>query len=550
MSARIITRTIAPVSLLALASLALAPASATGSGTWAQKGSTLVGSAANDLFGVALSIDADGDTIAIGASDNDDTFSNAGQVRVLGFADGAWSALGSAIDGAASEDYFGSALSLSDDGTRVAVGAPFYGAGDTGRVRVFESSGGSWTLMGSAIDGEDAGERAGGSVAISGDGSTVVIGAAFNDDAGTDRGEVRVYRWNSGTTTWDRRGSLDIAGERDQDRLGYSVAINENGTIIAAGARDNDGAAGSSSNAGHARAYYFNTGTNQWAQRGGDIDAEAAGDRLGTAVSLDSAGDVLAIGAPNNDIGATATDAGHTVVYAWDADSTDWVQRGTDIDGAAGDDSGTSVSVSADGTSVLVGSPGNNSDAGSANLYAWDGAAWTVSAPTRVGTAGDAAGTAVSLSSDGNTVVVGLPENDTTASNAGAVVVFGYTLTVTESAVAGTPGIYLHVAGPVGRSAQGSPVYFGSDRVAHTSTYMLSITSPTGVVTRVLASGTVDARGNLEAMVRLPHLAPGQYDVVMSGKHLGGHGLWLSARLRVDDSGRIAELGDNRPAMN
>ncbi len=76
--------------------------------------------------------------------------------------------------------------------------------------------------MGATLVGEDAGERAGSSVAISGDGTTVVIGSPFNDDGGTDRGEVRVYTWNSGTSTWDRTGTADLQGEADQDRLGYS----------------------------------------------------------------------------------------------------------------------------------------------------------------------------------------------------------------------------------------------------------------------------------------------------------------------------------------
>mgnify|MGYP001039974596 FL=1 len=544
------SRRVFPTTLaLSVALVLLLPAGAGAEGTWSQRGSTLLGTAAEDRFGHAVSLDTDGDTVAIGAPDNNGGGSDAGHVQILRLSAGSWSPLGSTLEGAAAEDYFGTAVSLSNDGTRVAVGAPFSGASDNGHVRVFEYSGGTWGLMGAAIDGEDAGEQAGSSVALSGDGSTVVIGSPFNDDAGTDRGAVRVYRWNSGTTTWDRRGTVDLAGVRNSDRLGYSVAIDETGDMIAAGAREYDGPADDASRAGLVRVYRFDTGTSQWVQRGGDLVGEAAGDRLGASVSLDSAGDVVAIGAPKNTIGGSATDAGHTQVYAFDTGSSAWVQRGNDIDGVAGDDSGTAVSISSDGTSVLVGSPGNNGDAGSANLYAWDGTAWAVSAPTRVGSADDEAGSAVSLSGDGNTVSVGLPENDTTAANAGAVVVFGYTLTITESAMAGTPGIYLHVAGPVGRTAAGSPVYYGSDRVAHTSTYLLSITSPTGVVQRVLASGTVDARGNLEAMMRLPELAPGIYDVVMTGQHLGGHGLSLSARITVDDHGRIATLGDNRPAV-
>lgn len=547
MSVGPVRRPLVPAAILAVMSLLLVPTTANAEGTWAQKGTTLVGSAAGDVFGASLDTDADGDTLAIGASDNDDSFTDAGQVQVFRFSEGSWSVLGSAVNGVATEDYFGTSVSLSDDGTRVAIGAPFHGAGNTGQVRVFEYSGGSWTLMGSAIDGEDSGERFGNAVAISGDGSTVVMAAPYNDDAGTDRGEVRVYRWDSGTSSWERRGTTDLAGEANQDRLGYSVDISRDGSIIAAGARDNDG---TGSNAGHVRVYSFNTGTSQWDQRGSDIDGEAAGDRAGSSVSLDATGDVLALGAPQNDNGGTDTDAGHTVVYAWDSGTSDWVQRGSDIDGAAGDDSGTSVSLNAAGTSVLVGSPGNNSDAGSANLYAWDGTAWATSAPTRFGTAGDRAGNAVSLSGDGNTVSVGLPENDAGGSNAGAVVVFGYTLSVSEAvSVAGTPGIYLHVAGPVGRAAEGSPVYYGSDRVAHASTYLLSIRSDSGATQHILGSGTVDARGNLEAMVRLPALSPGRYDVVLTGQHLGGHGLSLSSAIVVTPQGQIGSVGANIPSI-
>jgi hypothetical protein len=549
MPAQRFRRTPAPVSLLAALSLLLVPASASAAGTWGQRGETILGAAAGDVFGTALDIDADGDTVVVGAPDNDDGGSDAGHVQILRFTAGSWVRLGAILEGAAAGDYFGSAVSLSNDGNRVAVGAPYNGAGLEGQVQVFEYSAGSWTQLGADIE-EVSDGNGGWAVALSGDGATLVMGSPFNDDAGTDRGEVRVYRWNSGTTTWDRRGGIDLAGERNQDRFGYSVAIDNTGDMIAVGARDYDGPANDASASGHVRVYEFDTGTSQWVKRGGDIDGEAAGDRLGTTVSLDSTGDVVAIGAPKNDVGGTATDAGHTVVYAWDSATSDWVQRGSDIDGAAGDDSGTSVSLSANGNSVLVGSPGSNSDAGSANLYAWDGTVWSTSGPSPSGAAGDRAGAAVALSADGNGLAVGLPRNDATASNAGAVVVFGYTLSVSDGvSVSGTPGIYLHVAGPVGRSAEGSPVYYGSDRVAHTSTYLLSIRSATGVTQHVLASGTVDVRGNLEAMVRLPALAPGRYDVVLTGQHLGGHGLSLSAEIRVNDQGRIGSLGANIPSI-
>ncbi|MDC0991931.1 hypothetical protein OAR17_03035 [Pontimonas sp.] len=65
----------------------------------------------------------------------------------------------------------------------------------------------------------------------------------------------------------------------------------------------------------------------------------------------------------------------------------------------------------------------------------------------------------------------------------------------------------------------------------------------------MLASGTVDVCGNLEAMVRLPALEPGRHDVVLTGQHLGGHGLSLSAEIRVDDQRRIRSLGANIPSI-
>ena len=97
---------------------------------------------------------------------------------------------------------------------------------------------------------------------------------------------------------------------------------------------------------------------------------------MGTAISLDSTGLVLAVGAPEND--GSFTDAGHTRVYDWDG--SDWVQRGLDIDGEDSyDKSGFAVGLSADGDVVVIGSPNSNStgvDAGMVRVYFWTGANW------------------------------------------------------------------------------------------------------------------------------------------------------------------------------
>ena len=103
--------------------------------------------------------------------------------------------IGADIDGEAAWDRSGSSVSLSSDGSRVAIGAHRNdGAGsDSGHVRIYELSGGSWTQLGADIDGEAAGDGSGRSVSLSSDGSRVAIGAIMNDGAGTDAGHVRIY---------------------------------------------------------------------------------------------------------------------------------------------------------------------------------------------------------------------------------------------------------------------------------------------------------------------------------------------------------------------
>ena len=87
-------------------------------------------------------------------------------------------------------------------------------------------------------------------------------------------------------------------------------------------------------------------------QVGSDIDGEAAGDNSGWSVSMNSAGDRVAIGAHLND--GTGTNAGHVRVYEYSNSS--WTQLGSDIDGeAAGDCSGNSVSMNSAGDRVAIG---------------------------------------------------------------------------------------------------------------------------------------------------------------------------------------------------
>jgi LPXTG-motif cell wall-anchored protein len=310
---------------------------------------------------VALS--ADGDTVAIGAIFNAGTGVNAGHVRVYRWDGSAWAQRGADIDGEAADDFSGWSVALSADGDTVAIGALRNDgtASDAGHVRVYRWDGNAWAQRGIDIDGEAAGDLSGYSVALSADGDTVAIGAFGNDGTGSSAGHVRIYRWTG--SAWAQRGS-DIDGEAADDSSGYAVALSDDGNTAAVGARHNDG---TGVNAGHVRVYRWDGSA--WAQRGADIDGEAAGDFSGWSVALSADGDTVAIGARGND--GAADNAGHVRIYRWTGSA--WAQRGADIDGeAANDQSGWSVALSTDGDTVAIGAPNNagtGNNAGHVRVY-------------------------------------------------------------------------------------------------------------------------------------------------------------------------------------
>ena len=151
---------LALVSVTALIAIAtVAPAWAVAG--WTQEGSDINGEAAGDSSGHSVSLSSDGSRVAIGAWGNDNGGSDAGQVRVYDLTEGEWVQIGSDINGEAAGDYSGYSVSLSSDGSRVAIGAlgNDNGGNDAGQVRVFsysDSGGGNAPEDLAATGGDDA----------------------------------------------------------------------------------------------------------------------------------------------------------------------------------------------------------------------------------------------------------------------------------------------------------------------------------------------------------------------------------------------------------
>ena len=159
-----------------------------------------------------------------------------------------------------------------------------------------------WEQVGQDIPGAGY-SNSGRSVSLSSDGLVVAVGAP---SANAARGLTQVYMWNG--LLWTQMG-LDIVGEVSGDQSGYVVSLSGDGQVLAIGACLNDG---NGSLAGHTRVYKWVDSLKDWKKMGQDIDGEA-GDYSGWSVSLSSDGQVVAIGAPNND--DAADNAGHVRVY-------------------------------------------------------------------------------------------------------------------------------------------------------------------------------------------------------------------------------------------
>ena len=404
------------------------------------------GEDAGSTGGYSVSMNSAGDIVAIGAKYNDGENGDiSGHVRVYKNSNGSWEQLGIDIDGESSDDRSGQSVSINSAGNIVAIGAinnDGENGGNSGHTRVWKYKDGTWQKLGQDIDGETAGDYSGYSVSINSAGTIVAIGSKHNDVA---TGHVRVYQYkddpgNPGTKKWDQLG-IDIDGESEDDQSGFSVSMNSAGDIVAIGAKFNTSDDGKN-NSGHVRVHQYINGA--WIQVGDDIDGESASDSSGK-VSMNSTGDIIAIGAKNNDIG---DNSGHvrvwkSIIDPVDSDKKKWIQVGDDIDGEfAGDNSGV-VSMNSTGDIVAIGA-GNNSDNGdkSGHVRIWKliGSTWQRLGQDIDGeTEGDRSGYSVSMNNEATVVAIGSVKNDDNGENSGHVRVFYYRNGIWNQA---TPGFF------------------------------------------------------------------------------------------------------------
>jgi hypothetical protein len=307
---------------------------------WAQHAKLLAADGAMaDLFGGAVAID--GDTIVIGAAEDDDNGPNAGSAYVF-WRDGAnWTQQAKLLpsDGAP-DDLFGRSVALSGDAALIAMPGINAAGEYTGSAYVFRRVGASWieeTKL-AAADGAAA-DLFGVRVAL--DGDTAVIGAPYDDDNGNESGSVYVFQFDG--ASWVQQQKLLAADGEAIDFFGSAIAVFGN-TIVIGAPNDDDVA----DDAGAAYVFVFDG--DGWVQQAKLTPSDGEQhDSFGASVA--SAGQTIVIGAPND---GNERDAAYVFHYCGGS----WREAAklTAPDGGRWDLFGSAVAVSADAQpSVLIG---------------------------------------------------------------------------------------------------------------------------------------------------------------------------------------------------
>jgi hypothetical protein len=307
--------------------------------------------AASDNFGQGLAISGDGYVMAISSPNSDTLASNAGEVFIFTW-DGLefkYSQSVLASDGVA-DDQFGRSLALSYDGSILVVGCSekdIVGT-NSGQVYIYDLVVGTYQerLRLQAPDAAD-GDSFGNSVSISGAGLYLVVGAVYHDVAASNAGAAYVFRWR--TDSFVLHQMLYASDAAASDGYGKGVAISSDGMVIAVGAHAEDTAA---SNAGQVYIYDYvgSTFTERLKLRAADA---IASDYFGNVVQLSSDGSVLLVGAYGTEAGALES-VGHLYLYDWTDPSYVFREKVTSAVPAEYDYFGRAAAMSADTKIILA----------------------------------------------------------------------------------------------------------------------------------------------------------------------------------------------------
>lgn len=388
-------------------------------------------------------------------------------------------------------DHFGIAIVLSRDGNTLVVGAPEEDspatgidnnpdddcsvmtpvkcATDSGAAYVYTRSGTTWTEQAYLkASNTGAGDHFGAALGLSRDGNILAVGAYGEDsnlvntsadpanETAPDSGAVYIFVRSD--TAWAQQAYIKASNTESGDAFGFALALSGDGVTLAVGAQQEDGAnSDPASNAAvDAGAVYVYTRTGSaWSA---PIYVKAsnpgASDHFAFSLALSDDGNTLAVGAYLEDSAATgiggapvddcttvkpiycAADSG--AVYVYTRNNTAWSLQAylKASNTEAGDWFGFAVALNGDGSALAVGAIledgiatgidgdiTNNTelDSGAVYYFVRNAGTWIQQAYIKAPNPGtdDRFGIAPGLSGDGNTLVIGAPREDSSATGLG-----------------------------------------------------------------------------------------------------------------------------------
>jgi hypothetical protein len=316
----------------------------------------------------------------------------------------------------------GYSVALSANGDTAIVGGPDYNQKHLGEVFrgaawVYTRTGSVWAQQAKLVGSESSGNaQQGHSVAISANGDTVIVGGP------EDTGEHEEYdgaAWvfvREGTTWHKQQKLVATTGATDQGEQGSSVALSADGNTALVGAMDNEYNKTTTNAPG--AAFVFTRSGSTWSQQGGKLEGNHSGELVqeGTSVALSGDGKTALIGGPRAEGEKGEREAGAAWVFIWNGG--EWQEQAKLPQGSGSGlktGQGQSVALSGDGNTALVGGPNYDTNVGATWVYVRSGSSWSQQAELQ----GEDASTepqeghSVSLSEDGNTALVGGYHDDT-----------------------------------------------------------------------------------------------------------------------------------------
>ena len=440
-------------------------------------------------IGNAIAISADGNTAAVGAphessaavgingNQADNSLYNSGAVYVYVRRGDAWVQQAYVkASNAGQSDLFGMNVALSADGNTMAVGAPWEQSAATGingdqkddslpqagAAYVFTRSGDAWQQQAyvkasNAGRRDNDGDQFGFSIALSGDGNTMAVGATTEDSNATGingnqaddsaQSAGAVYLFARTGNTWTQQAYVKGSNTEAGDLFGYDVSLSNDGNILAAAGYDEDGPGrgvnvdqGNGGNGSGAIYVFTRTGTT-WQQDAYLKGSRSEGnDALGFSVAISSDGSTIVAGAGDEaclvgginpagcdkDKPEDASGGSAGAAYVWVRSGNTWSEQAflkasnPDLQ----DWFSVNLAVSGDGNTVIVGAPMEDSrargiggdqqddsatESGAAYLFTRSGTTWSQQAYIKADNAEefDEFGTAVAVSGDGRRMLVG-----------------------------------------------------------------------------------------------------------------------------------------------